>query len=218
MTFLLNKQKKCYVCGKTALYSHIVSTNQFGFPDLDTRPPERMRSTMDEWIQCCTNCGYCALDISTGNLKTLDVIKTKKYKKQMSDSNFPELANHFLCWRLFAESEGEYDTAGWAALNAAWACDDHNKSNEATQCRKLAMIMFLESFKKGKRFADDFKSEMEILIDLFRRCGKFSLALYIAQHILNDRCIIHANNLIKFQIDLMKKKDTGCHCCDEVWA
>ena len=58
MTTLDEAKKKCAVCGKISAHFEVTSTNTFGAPDLDTRPPEMMRSTMDMWVQECPSCGY----------------------------------------------------------------------------------------------------------------------------------------------------------------
>ena len=42
----------------------MASASIFEPPDLDTRPEDLMRSSIDLWIQTCPHCGYCAPDIS----------------------------------------------------------------------------------------------------------------------------------------------------------
>jgi hypothetical protein len=43
----------------------VSTTNEIGSRDLDNRPAEMMRSTIQYWICRCPKCGYCAPDILT---------------------------------------------------------------------------------------------------------------------------------------------------------
>ena len=46
MTTVDEAKRKCALCGETSTHIEVMSTNTFGgVPDLDTRPPEMMRST-----------------------------------------------------------------------------------------------------------------------------------------------------------------------------
>jgi hypothetical protein len=83
MTTFAESGKNCFVCGETNKYIELTSSNRFGAPDLDTRPPEMMRSTIYSWIQACPYCDYCAPDISEGTQIAARVIKfvsQKRYK------------------------------------------------------------------------------------------------------------------------------------------
>ena len=79
MTMISTKFQTCYVCGHRSSYELVASTNTFGSPDLDLRPPEMYRSTMHTWIQFCDNCGYSCPDISEGFLGVKSIINSKKY-------------------------------------------------------------------------------------------------------------------------------------------
>src|SRR5512136_2743094 len=97
MTLIEPVTKKCAICGVKNKYFEVMSTNTFGYPDLDSRPSEMSRSTMNLWIQKCPRCGYCSADVSKGEPSVKDIIETEQYKAQLSNANFPELANSFLC-------------------------------------------------------------------------------------------------------------------------
>ena len=100
------------------------------------RPPEMFRSTMDSWVQCCENCGYCAPVISKGSSNAKNVIDSAEYITLKIDYVIPKLANHFLRWSIIAKSTGKLDEAGWASLHAAWVCDDHDRVTDARHCRE----------------------------------------------------------------------------------
>ncbi|MBR4908658.1 MAG: hypothetical protein IKZ43_06585 [Acidaminococcaceae bacterium] len=48
MTTMFRQKYKCAVCGAEQEFYGIASTNSFGSPDLDLRPPEMQRSTMEQ--------------------------------------------------------------------------------------------------------------------------------------------------------------------------
>lgn len=73
-------------------YTDIGSTNEFGSPDLDTRPPEMRRSTIFAWVQRCPQCGYCACDVSKAPSQAEALVRSSEYIRQLSDSIYPELA------------------------------------------------------------------------------------------------------------------------------
>ncbi len=60
MTIIDQFEKKCQVCGKTSMHPVLMSTNSFGYPDLDLRPAPMQRDTMDTWLDECPHCGYVA--------------------------------------------------------------------------------------------------------------------------------------------------------------
>ena len=75
----MNVESVCYVCGKMSEQMVLVSTNQFGYPDLDLRPPEMERSTMDWWIEECPHCGYVAPDLSEKTAITKEWLNNGQY-------------------------------------------------------------------------------------------------------------------------------------------
>ena len=73
--------KVCAVCGKESEYSVLNSTNTFGSPDLDLRPPEMRRSTMHIWIQECPFCGYISKDVTDETSVTKELLSSERYLK-----------------------------------------------------------------------------------------------------------------------------------------
>lgn len=124
MTTLYHEKKRCAVCGAQHEYTSIGSTNAFGSPDLDTRPPEMQRSTIFAWVQRCPKCGFCASNISKASDQAISVIRSEAYHEQLSDPSMPELANSFLCKSIIDETAGDYGSAAWSLIHAAWVCDD----------------------------------------------------------------------------------------------
>ena len=63
MSTFLQITQICAVCKHKSSATIVASTNAFGAPDLDMRPPEMRRSTMHFWVSTCPKCGYTASDI-----------------------------------------------------------------------------------------------------------------------------------------------------------
>ena len=79
MSMPINIERMCAICGKMSEQMVLASTNRFGPPDLDLRPPEMERSTMEWWIQECPYCCYVAKDISDETSITKEWLKNREY-------------------------------------------------------------------------------------------------------------------------------------------
>lgn len=79
MTQIRSIEKKCSVCGKTAMYPVLLSTNCWGYPDLDFRPAEMQRSTMNTWLDECPHCGYVAVNIENELDISPEILKSDEY-------------------------------------------------------------------------------------------------------------------------------------------
>ncbi len=103
--------------------------------DIYTRQPERDPSTLPYLIQKCPNCGYCSPKLSELIDDAGKQINSDEYRDQLTNKEFPELANSFLCVGLLHEFAEEYDKAGWNCLHAALVCDDKENNEAAIYCR-----------------------------------------------------------------------------------
>ncbi len=177
MTRRYKEKEKCAICGKTSEHNAILSTNIFGSADLDFRPPEMQRSTIDTWIQTCPSCGYCAPTISICLEKSSEeVVRSDSYHQQLNNTEYPKLANIFLCFSLIQESAGGYAKAGKACIHAAWSCDDVGSDAGAQKCRKKAVTLLQKAKENSQRFLKQAISEETLMVDLLRRSGQFELA------------------------------------------
>ncbi len=201
MTIATHVLKKCAICGTENYYSEILSTSAFGSPDLDTRPPELERYTIYAWVQRCPNCGYCAPDISKAHPEAASVIKTKVYKEQLSKISLPELANNFICESIIEEAVGDFASAAWSLIHAAWTCDDENEINLAKEYRSKAIDMIFRAVENGQKISNQQGAEIVLLVDLMRRAGRFSEAKHLVE---TKRSEISDNILLKI-LDFQKK-------------
>lgn len=55
----LPREMTCAACGARSTQTVVLSASAFGASELDTRPPEMMRSALRYQVQECPSCGYC---------------------------------------------------------------------------------------------------------------------------------------------------------------
>jgi len=135
---------------------------------------------------------------------------------------------------MILENVGEYAKAGWACLHAAWACDDAKYVDAAKICRKKSFALFMKAKEEGQKFAEQLGAEEAIIVDVLRRAGEFEKALEIAEEGLkkldensssfrksaNPKDLLRnpeeiIKTILKFQIELINKKDMGCYTVED---
>ncbi|HPJ27227.1 MAG TPA: hypothetical protein PLA80_13865 [Synergistaceae bacterium] len=215
MTTFCKVEKRCAVCGALNECEDMASSNSFGSPDLDTRPPEMLRSTIFTWVQRCWKCGYCASDISEAFPEAAPMVRSSEYVRQLKDPSYPDLARSFLCKALLEEKAENYSGAAWSLVYAAWACDDYGKKTSARLCRSRGADMIQKSLEKKQSISEQEGAETIILVDLFRRASRLEEALEL---ICKERSGIKEEILLQilvFQEDLIARKDVECHTISE---
>lgn len=151
MTTIYHAKATCAVCGAENEYERIGSTNAFGSPDLDTRPPEMERSTISASVQRCPECGYCASEVSAAPPEAQTVVEETEYQNQLEDPRYPDLANAFLCNAIIDQRTNSYSDATWSLIQAAWVCDDADCREGATECRVRAAEMLRTAEEHGQQ-------------------------------------------------------------------
>jgi hypothetical protein len=217
MTTISSENKTCAVCRQTSKHVVLRSTNTLGqHPDLDTRPPEMLRSTIQWWVQTCPSCGYCYSDISQANKAADKVVESEQYKKQLNDTRYPKLANAFLCLAMIHEADKGYREAGWACIHAAWACDDEGPGGCAQECRKKALVFIEKTRSLNQKFTSQPGAEDAITVDLLRRSGQFELALSTCEEALKKETDDTILGVLRFEKALIGKRDSGQHTMAEI--
>ena len=215
MTTHFHAHARCAVCGTETEYTEIGSTNSFGSPDLDTRPPEMTRSTIFAWVQRCPKCGFCAADVSKATPRAAALVCGPAYTCQLADSIYPELANSFLCKALIEEDSQDYATAVWSLIHAAWACDDAQRDDPAKTCRSKAANMIKKVLLGGQQLTDQPGAQTAIQVDLLRRAGRLDDA---RQLVLSQGPAISEDIILKilaYQDNLIDSGDQSCHTISE---
>lgn len=212
MTTIFNIKKTCAICNTTNDYTGIGSTNRFGAPDLDTRPPEMMRSTIRYWVQRCPKCGHCSPDVaeSQKNIAS-ETIQSADYQAQLNHADFPTLANTFLCWALLQEAAGDLLGAGWSTIHAAWICDDENEKAAAKICRQKTINRFQAASDQNILISQQAGMEFALLADLHRRNGNFEVIAALVEQGLKSQPDDIVTKILEFQQVLAENRDSGCY-------
>lgn len=206
MSTFRSVSKMCPVCGTMSDHTVICSTNTFGSPDLDLRPPEMKRSTMAYWPEQCPECGFVAYDISKQTSVSRDWLSEKSYITCEGHNFSSSLAVKFYKIYLIAKETGNNADAFNALMSAAWACDDCDDYKNAVLCRNLLLTYFDNKIKSNPQRADTL---IVIKADVLRRAGFFDqvVAEYtdcsFSDEILTTIC--------RFQVEKAKQRDTGCY-------
>lgn len=210
MTIIDRFEKKCSVCGKTSLQPVLTSTNAWGYPDIDLRPPEMQRSTMDTWLVECPHCGYVASDIENELEVSPDLLKTDEYLTCEGKTFKSKLSERFYRHYLISKAENDHGSEFLSLLHCAWTCDD-NCDELAVEIRKLA----LKSMRKMDPQEDDEKNALKLIeADLLRRSMQFNEVIREFKDVIMEDKI--QNDVITFQIELSMDKDSACHTVEEV--
>lgn len=233
LTTALNIQVTCASCGRESTHTEIGSTYIAGPPDLDARPGEMQRSTMEYWIQKCPHCGYVNTEIKSATPEALVVVRSHTYQAQLRDQTVPELATRFLCYSMIEEALGNPVEAGWASLHAAWACDDVRNSVAASRYRRRALTFFEKATAVGQMIMSQEYDEYPLVVDLWRRIGEFDQARDSCKHamaVLSD-AIKHQHRgwpvekpkelriiqrILMFEKKLIRSRDSEVHSLGEV--
>lgn len=205
------KTKTCFLCGTESVHTGVISTASLGSTDLDSRPPEPERSSLSYWIHTCPSCRYSAPDLSEGEKSYEAVVRSEEYSKILDNPAYPKLAGQFLCWAFLQESRKEFEKAGWAAIHAAWACDDAGFEEGSTASRKRASELLMKARENSQWFAEDAGMEEAILVDLLRRAGQFDEALKICQDRLKKEPEETVRIILLYQQALIEKLDSRRH-------
>jgi len=224
MTTTYGEKTTCAVCGNSAMYTYLSSTNSMGAPDLDGRPAEMERSTMAFWIHVCNSCEYVAPKISDAVEGARGVVASVDYKEQFNRAECAKLANLFLCWAMVLRRAGRLADSGRACLHAAWVCDDYGDKHEmndiAIECRKTASCDLQQALSLSRQKEPEFEKEgyaEALLVDILRRSEQFdSAGVLCIEAITSEGRDEKALKLLAFQQELVEKKDTGCYTMDDI--
>lgn len=207
MTTFFTHECTCAVCGNVFDVRMIGSTNSFGSPDLDLRPPEMMRSTMMFWVQRCPRCGYAAKSVSEGEFIRKEWLESEKYCSCDGIQFKSELAATFYQAYLTAVEVGktvseimEYITA------AAWSCDDANDRENAVHCRLLAAQHIPEAIRIQPERRDDLLVQKA---DFLRRAGAFEQLRSEYAELQTGKDLL--DKIIRFQLKLAESGDCSCY-------
>lgn len=212
MTTYFRRESTCANCGKPSEHNVLGSTNAFGSADLDLRPPEMQRSTMNAWLQACPHCHYIASDVGERE-GDLSLVGSQGYVDALADLRFPQLARIFLAHAFLNAADPAL--AGYSRLRAAWVCDDAHRVEAAIECRIAAAA----DMARAKPFPDDQPGATRgaVLVDVLRRAGRLEEADAECQELLARASVEGIiRQVLEAQRGLIAQRDTTGHTVAEV--
>ncbi len=217
MTRPLPRSVVCAVCCTESRHWLLASTNAFGPPDLDFRPPPSQRLTMEFWLEECPECGYCVGDLSLHTGIDREFLRSDPYRAQRQHPGYPDLANAFLCRSMIEEAVQALAEAARSSLHAAWVCDDHGHDGAATRCRRRALRLWVAGLNRGQRLSDEDGVDVAIAADLCRRVGDHHcVTRLLADN--NDRAADDTvRTALRYQGLLAARGDTACHTIEDAF-
>ncbi|OHS98527.1 hypothetical protein TRFO_08788 [Tritrichomonas foetus] len=219
MTNFGKKNTTCSKCKKKCQVEVLVSTNSFGSPDLDCRPPPMERNTMEAWIEHCPNCHYCAKDISQENEVSNEFLQSNEYLDLFkgNSSQYSSLAKEFLAAALCMKSINCMKDAAIFYHHASWICDDNNgqDSKESKECRQKSLELFQIIHNQSERVHNDDFYDESIMCDLYRRNEQYDECRQLCERTLTKNPSGIFSQLLQYQIKLCEQKDHDVHeICD----
>ena len=203
MTQIFPSKITCPICENDFEIYLLASTNQMGAPDLDLRPPEMARSTMNTWTYECPHCSYVSADFDQTPEIKKEFLESDLYKT-CDNLNFK---NHLseVFYRQYLISS-DIKERFYSLLHCAWACDDAQDEKNAILMRNMCLD-----------YVDllDANDDMIILkADLLRRSNHFDELIkeYSTKSFKED---IY-NKICDFQVEKALKKDNRCYTIEDV--
>ena len=174
MSTVYSKEVKCPACGKISMQQFLGSTNTMGPCDLDFRPAEMARDTMEYWIHECPECGFVTSNFEDEGVNP-KFLTTGKYRTCDGISFKSGLAAMFYRAGLISEELGYMGDAARDFKCASWACDDAEDEENAVKCRDR-VIDAIDRLPEQLRIEEREKYEAYLAVqaDMLRRNGRFS--------------------------------------------
>ena len=199
MTMIEKNKITCAVCGNESEHYVLLSTNTFGYCDLDLRPPQMKRDTMDMWVQECPVCRYVAGSLDQPIAINEEWLKSEEYVSCRMFAS--RLAKRFFRRYLLNLKENKGENAFYSVLHSAWVCDDVKDYKNAIYCRKLA-IAELEKLIEKEPGNENY---LVLKADLMRRSELFEEVISeYGNKKMNDNLL---EKIRSFEVEKAKSKD-----------
>ena len=138
MTTIETREVVCSICGVKSQHHDLTSSGEYGYRDLDLRPSEMFRSTMNMWLQECPSCGLVAPDLENSEPSDQVALVSDDYMRARSNRLMSPLARRFLCRAIIEAENNRPEVAFSQTLSAAWVCDDAKQPADARILRLKA--------------------------------------------------------------------------------
>jgi glutathione S-transferase len=173
---------------------------------------------MHLWVHECGECGYVAPELGAAAEGAGRIVASAAYRTELKSADRAQLANRMVCRSLLEVAAGEFVTAGWRRLHAAWVCDDANAIEEARVQRRAALELLERARASGQRAIKSVEGGDEVLLaDIARRAGEFERALeYCVAGLALPEVPEFVRNILEFECALVRVRDVACHSVGEV--
>lgn len=215
MTTLRRIETTCGNCKQRAEQTILTSTNSFGAPDLDFRPPQMKRSTMDIWLQECPNCKLVCRAIDDPPPRASEVLADPKYLAIVNDGSESDLVRKFRAWAYLADALNLMTDAAFAHLHIAWLADDQKTPALAKAARSIAVTKLGALRDRGELYPSQPGAAEALLADLWRRTGEFNNAIHEASRCASVAKDSHLAKICALQTALAMRADAGAHTIDQ---
>jgi len=186
---------KCSLCGKISKQPVLLISNQFGYQDLDLRPSEMYRSTINTWVLECPHCGYVATNLDDELTIDKDFLESEQYKTCDGIEFESKLSEIFYKYYLIQTKISEDVDSFFAILQCVWTCDDANDEDNSKLTRRIAINIADKIIESGKDRDNRF---ILLKADLLRRSGEFDQLIEEYENLTLDDELL--DNIIKFHI------------------
>lgn len=205
-------QVTCSVCGTSSKQGILLSTNRFGSPDLDLRPPEMERSTMSVWLQECPNCGFVSDNLARAEEDAKKILSTEHVASLHRGGS---LIRRCLKRSLLDEGLGKKEASAEHALWAAWAADDA-EDTAAAEYRSRAADLFLAAASDLPPESAEFTTMRTRTVDILRRARRWQEAADVADALLvSDHLDPTIRSVVEFGRRLARRHDSSLHTVEE---
>jgi hypothetical protein len=203
MTFYDTSERKCCCCGKTSEHTELMSSNSFGSPDLDQRPPGMFRSTVGDWLQECPYCGYVAPSIDKGDARARSFVETLEFRAASLDPLGDPASRRFLVRAAQDAYYGDRRSAFLNTLCAAWVADDTKGQLSEAATLRLRAAAHLEG--------QPIKSidTRLLLLDVLRRAAQWQAAETLAREMAVENLGHPFAEIVAFHRGKIEAKDSG---------
>lgn len=202
------KEFNCSVCGTKSEHTVITKIQAEGVPDMDLRPPEPHRCTMEYWVMECPECGYCNGSIETALNTDKSYLDSKEYKAVGGLETENPLVSKFVRKALVCLKNRDYAEAVQSYLYGAWVCDDTDNVETAKECRTEAL-----SIMENSKVIEDVNFYL-LRADLLRRNGQFEKVISdYSEKFFESPFMLLAS---QYQVKLSRDKDDSVHKMSEI--
>lgn len=206
MTTIRQHRVECSICGEDCEIIMLGSSNQMGYPDLDLRPSEMYRSTMDTWMDECPHCGFASPHLKNEYGITGEYVESTEYQTCEGHEFLNPLSKRFYRAYMINRENNCNIGAFNNLLHCIWTCDDRDDSKTAAELRSV-LVELMESLNIDENM-------MVRRADILRRSGQFERLIKEYEGVSFDEEIL--NRIVEFQIKKAAEKDDKCYTVEDV--